>query len=141
MFFINSTIQPLHTNTPPKTPVTTIGFGPLFHNPSATTVYPASCIEQRLQQHFQPAITGCQVLEDTTTPYTPLQAKNGYDLSKVLTLLRNLTLKDDTLIALNFSDEITLNLKASIKKSRPILPDLNHIDPSKSLPHLLVPSV
>ena len=27
MFFINCTIRPLYTNTPPKTPATTIGFG------------------------------------------------------------------------------------------------------------------
>ena len=38
-------------------------------------------------------------------------------------------------------DEITLNITASINKSRPILPDFHHIDPSKYLLHLLVHSV
>ena len=38
MFFINSIIWPLHNNTNPKTPATTIGFSPHCHTPSTTTV-------------------------------------------------------------------------------------------------------
>ena len=140
--FINSTIRPLHTNIAPKTPATTIGFGPHYHTPAYTTVYPFSPVNQRLQKLFQPAFNGCQVTADTTTSDNPLLVKNDFEISKLLPLLPNLTLKNDTLIFLNiFYDKITLNLTASINKSHPILPYSYHIDASKSLLRLLVSSV
>ena len=68
-------------------------------------------------------------------------SQNFCDLSKLLPLLPNLTLKDDTLIALKYIyDKITLKLTASIKKSRPIVPGFDHIYIYKSLLNLLVPS-
>ena len=72
IFFIKSNIWPLHTNMSPKKPVKTIGFGPHWHTPATTTVYPTSPVDQRLQQHFQPAITGYQVMAENTTADTPL---------------------------------------------------------------------
>ena len=70
IFFIDSTICPLHTNMAPKTSDTAIGFGPHCRTPSTTFVYPASLINQRLQQNFKPASTGCQVIVDNNTFYT-----------------------------------------------------------------------
>ena len=82
----------------PKKPVTTIGFGPHFHTPATTTIYPASPFDQRLQRIFQPADTDHQFVADNTTADNPLLAQNGCELSKIIPLLRNLNLKDDTLI-------------------------------------------
>ena len=96
MFFINSTIWPLRTNTY----VTAIGFSPHFHTPATTTVYFTSPFNQHLQRRFQPSVTGRQVISDNATANTPLLTQNGCDHSKLLPLLRNLTLKDDTLIAI-----------------------------------------
>ena len=58
MFMINSTIQPVHINTKPKTSVTTICFGTHYHTPETTTVYPTSPVDQRLQRQFEPATNG-----------------------------------------------------------------------------------
>ena len=99
-FFINSTIRPLNTNTTPKTPAETIGFGTHLHTPSTTTAYPAYPVDQHLQQRCQPAVTGYKIIAENTTHDTPILIENGCDLSKLLLLLRNLTLKDYTLIAL-----------------------------------------
>ena len=95
-FFINSTIWPLHTNTAPKTHVTTIGFGPHCHIPATNNFYPTS----RIGQNFQTAFTVRQVLVENTTANIPLLAKNGCDLSKIIPLICNLTLKNDTLVSL-----------------------------------------
>ena len=84
LFFINWTIRPLYTNKSPKNPTTTIGFSHLWHNPSTKTIYHAPPFNQRLQHHFQPAVTGCQDIEDNT---------------KIIPLLRKLTLKYVTLIS------------------------------------------
>ena len=100
VFIINSTIRPLHTNITPKLPAKTIVYSTHFHTPATTTVYPSSPVYQRLQRQFQPVITDCKHISDNTTADTPLLAKNECDLSKLLPLLNNLTLKDDTLIAL-----------------------------------------
>ena len=71
LFFIESTIWPLHTNTAPKQPATTIGFVPHCHNPETTTVSTASPVDQCLQQFFHPYFTRHQVITDTTTSNTP----------------------------------------------------------------------
>ena len=135
-------MRPLRTNTAPKKHVTNIGFGTHCHTTATKTLYPASPVHQLRQQHFQPDVTVCQVISDNTTTDIPLLAQNGCELYKLLSLLRNLTLKDDFLIALKtFYDEITLNLTASIKKLHHIIPDFYNIDPSKSLIHPLVTSV
>ena len=101
MFFINNTIQPLHTITAPPKPAETIGFRIHWHTPATTTVCPTYSVNQRLHQRFQPAITGRKIIMDNTTDDTPLLEENGCDLSKLLTLLDNLTLKDYTLIDKN----------------------------------------
>ena len=100
IFFIDSTICPLHTNMAPKTSATAIVFFPHCRTPSTTFFNPASPINQRLQQNFQPASTGRQVITENTTFDTLHLAQNGCDLSKILPLLYNLTLTDDTLISL-----------------------------------------
>ena len=109
IFLINSTIKPLHTNTAPKTPSKNIGFSPHCHTPATTTVNHASPVHQHLQCQFQPAVSNCQHIENNITHATQLPEENGCDLSKLLPLLCNLTLKDDTLISLkllwwNFSE-------------------------------------
>ena len=72
----------------------------------------------------------------------PLLAKKYSNLSKLLTFLCNLPLKEDTMISINnFNDDITLSLTATINKYRPILPEFHHDDTSNYLHHLLVPSV
>ena len=75
LFFVNSTIWYLHTNTAPKTPAKNIGFSPHFHIPSTTTVYPDFPVDQCLQHSFQPAVTCRQVIVDKTTDNTPLLAQ------------------------------------------------------------------
>ena len=53
---------------------------------------------------------------------------------KIIPLLHNPYLKDETLIDMNnFYDDITLNLINSINKYCPIPPKFCHIDPSKFL--------
>ena len=84
MFFINITIKPLHTNTPPQTPSITIGFGTHCHNHATTTVYPSYPFGQCLKQRFQPAVTCLQVIADNTTADTHLLKQNDCDLSKLL---------------------------------------------------------
>ena len=79
--------------------MTTIEFGIYFHTIATTTVYPASHVDQRLQLRFQPAVTGCPIIAENTTADTPFLEENDYDFSKLLPLLCNLTLNDDTLIA------------------------------------------
>ena len=132
MFFINSTISPLHTNTAPQTPEANISFGPHCHTSATNTDYPVFPVDQFIQQRLKPAVTGCQVLADNTTDNNPLLAQNSCEIYKLLPLLCKLTLKDDTLISLKFYDEITLNLTKSTKKSRTILPDFHHIGTLKT---------
>ena len=79
--------------------MTTIEFGIYFHTIATTTVYPASHVDQCLQLRFQPAVTGCQIIAENTTADTPFLEENDCDLSKLLLLLYNLTLNDDTFIA------------------------------------------
>ena len=43
---------------------------------------------------------GHQVIAENNTADTLLLAQNGYDLSKIISLLNNPTFKDDTLIAI-----------------------------------------
>ena len=97
LFFVNSTISPLHTNTHPQTPVATIVLCPHCHTLTANNVYPASPVDQCLKQNFQPAFTGCKIIVDKTTSDTPFLEQNGYNLSKLPPLLHNLNLKYDTL--------------------------------------------
>ena len=76
-----------------------IGFCTHYYTPGAKTSYPASPVNKLLQHHFQPAVDGCQIIADITTADIPILVPNGCNLSKLLPFLRNLTLKDDTLIA------------------------------------------
>ena len=116
IFIINNIILPFHTNTAPPQPVITIGFGPHCHTPETTTVYLSSSVYQSIQHLFWPAITGYQIILDTIIFDNSLLEENGCELSKLLPLLRNLTLKNDTLISQNQYDNITLNLTYSIKQ-------------------------
>ena len=54
------------------------------------TIYPASPVYKRIQQRFQPAVTGHQIISDNTTDDTPLLAETGCGLFKLLPFLRNL---------------------------------------------------
>ena len=99
IFLINSTIWPLYINTSQKT-VTTIGFGTHYHTPATTNVYHYSPVDQQLQQWFQPAIISHQIIADNTTYDTLILEENGCGLSKLIPLLRNLTLDDYTFISL-----------------------------------------
>ena len=87
IFFINITIRPLHINISPPTHATAIGFSPHFHNPETTTIYPTSTVDQRFQQRFQQAVTGCQIIADNTNTDIIFLAENGCDISKLLPLL------------------------------------------------------
>ena len=75
LFFINSTIRPLCTNTDPNKSATTICFGSQCHTSLTKTVHPTSPIYQQLKQHFIPALTVCQAIAENTTADTPLLAK------------------------------------------------------------------
>ena len=125
---MNITIRSLNINTAPNPPEPTIGFGNQWHNPATTTLYPASPVDQRIQQWFQPSVTGHQIIAKKTTADTPLLEENGCDLSKMI-------LQPDHQLwhpnCSNCIDKITLSLTAFIKKSIPILPDFHHINTSK----------
>ena len=95
----------LYIPTHPKKTATNNDFGTNWHTPGNTTVYPASHVYQRLQQQFQQAVTGHQILANNTIADTPLLLENLCDLSKLIPVLRNFILKDDTLIDINqFND-------------------------------------
>ena len=128
----------LYQHTPPK-PATTIGFGPHWHTAATTNIFPASHIDQRLQHRFQPSVTGSQVIADNTNDDTPPVTKWLWPLQ----IYSPCTQPDPQgwHPAWNFNDEITLNLTSFINKSHPILPHFYHIDTSKSLLHILFPSV
>ena len=132
MFFVNSAIWYLHTNTDPKNSLTTIGLGTHWHTPATTTFYPSSPVDHRLRQSFQLAVTGIQVILDNTNSDTPLLSKNICDLYKLLPLICNLTLNYNTMIDLkSFYGKYTLNLTPSVNQLCNIIPDLHHIYPSK----------
>ena len=59
-------------------------------------------VDQRLQRQFQPAATGHQHIPYNSTADMPLLVENVCGISRLLPLLRNPYLKDDTLI---FSEE------------------------------------
>ena len=95
----------LYIPTHPKKTATNNDFGTNWQTPGNTTVYPASHVYQRLQQQFQQAVTGHQILANNTIADTPLLLENLCDLSKLIPVLRNFILKDDTLIDINqFND-------------------------------------
>ena len=103
IFLINSTIRPIHNNTTPPKPVTTIGFGPHCHTPETTNFLPTYPVYQNIQQESQLVFTGCQIIAGKKNSDTPLLEENEWKISKILPLLHNPTLKDDTLIAQNIS--------------------------------------
>ena len=71
---------------------------------------------------------------------TPLNEKVECDLHKMLPLLRNLKLLEDTLIELNiYYDDITLSLTASENINTPILLYFHQVYPNNPIHYILFP--
>ena len=58
---------------------------------------------------FSSAITGHQVLEYNNTSNTPLLAQNSCDFSKLISLLRNLTINDYILVSKKYMNNLPCN--------------------------------
>ena len=99
-----------------------------------------SPLNQHLQPIFQHEVTGSRILAKTITEDTPLC--DNYDLARLILLISNLNLHNETLLGINnFYDEFTLALTASIKKSsKPILHDLQFFDHNTPMFDYLVPT-
>ena len=97
------------------------------------TFYPASPEDQILQHQFQPAVTGHQRIAENSTDNTPPPSqKMVATFTKIIPLLRNLHLKDETLIDMkNFYDDMNLNLMNSINKYRLFLQKFGGINMAK----------
>ena len=68
-----------------------------------------------LTQFHPPPITGSQRISNNTSSNTPLLGKVYWDLDKLLPLLYNLKIQDDTLVGLKiYYGDINLSLNSSI---------------------------
>ena len=104
------------------------------YDPSSTsTAGPASSHNQSLPSLFQKKVTGTQIPTNNITIDKPLLSECV--LSRLLPLLLNLNLHDDTLIGIkNLYYDINISLTDSIKKSsNPVLPIFHNVDPTTPL--------
>ena len=93
-----------------------VGFGPHCFTLTNSYIYSASTINQCISPLFQAPVTGVQQILNKPADDNPLPGIGDCNLSKLIKLLRNLSLKDDTLIVLKNYDGINLYLTASINK-------------------------
>ena len=96
---------------------------------------------QHLQPIFQKKSHKSTNYGKNITEDTPLLGK--YDLSRILSFLRNINLHDDTLLGIDiFNDELTLYITANIKESSAlILPDFHEYALKTPLSdHMITPS-
>ena len=92
-----------------------------------------------LTQFHPPPITGSQRISNNTSSNTPLLGKVYWDLDKLLPLLYNLKIQDDTLVGLKiYYGDINLYLNSSINQTTPICPHLHQVYPNNPPYKLLV---
>ena len=135
------------TTSPPMHPRYKDWFGP-GHNvhpitPSVSSLTTkkghASPFNKHPQPIFQHKVIRSHILTNKITVDIPILGE--CDINRILTLLHNLTLHDDTLLGIkNFYDNITLSLTKSINQdSAPNVPDLHQVDPTTTWFDLMVP--